>query len=296
MDLDIILDVNVARLAHAGWELELERLVMGGPTSTALHIHANCDLGRWIYARGLHKYGKFSEIWELKKAHKSFHAIAEDIMRLKIEGHDNLVLEMLEEMRRLSRDVIYLLTSLELSVTHQKQQDPVLVQAWNLLAEFFGGDAESQLFPMYLDQEKLPWYAFNKKRLSHLNSMLDINAARLNHVIWVRNLEIAFSRLNRKKSLPDADKCSLGLWIHSLGQQEFLGEQEFADLVKTHKKFHDLSQMTLTALHRQDFQAADHAYEKVQMESRKLVSQLTHLELQMQNSKTSAQRMKSILL
>gem|GEM_PF-388228 len=295
MDLDITLDVNAARLAHARWELELERLVTGGPASEAPHIHADCDLKRWIYARGLHKYGQFPEMWDLKEAHNNFHAIADEVARLKLEGQNERAMEMLDKMRHVSREVVYLLTGLELSVLHHKQHEPVLIQAWHVLGQFFGGDTEPQPLPMLLNQDKAPWYALHKKRLAKLTCILDINAARLNHVMWVRNLKMAFTRLSWGKYIQSEDECSLGTWIHAIGRQEFAGNPKFEVLDKVHLEFHNLAIQAVESLHRQDFLGANSLYKEVIEASHIIVLLLTHLELNMQDSQVLTSRMKSIL-
>jgi len=296
MDLDISLDVNVARLAHVGWELELERLAFGGPVSKAPHIHADCDFGRWIYTRGLRKYGDFQDTWQLKDVHNSFHDIADDIIQMKLEGHDAEARDLVAKMRTYSREIVYLLTSLELAVMHKKYPTSTVVKTLRVLGQFFGGDVEPQPFPMYFVQRKLPWFAFRRKRLAKYTSMLDINAARMNHVMWVKNLEMAFSRFNRKKLLPDGDQCSLGVWIHTIGRDDFLGDEEFEDLNKIHMEFHNRSQYTLDALHRNDLRGADRSFQKVIQASADIVYHLTHLELKMQGSRMLARRMKTIIL
>ncbi len=295
MDMDITLDVNVARLAHAEWELELERLTTGEGASNLPHIHARCDLGRWIYGRGLRRYSHFKEIWRLKEAHGEFHAVADEVIRLKADGETQAAVDRVGPMRELSRDIIYLLTALELGVLLRKRKVPLLVRTGRLFTQLLSGEAPSQPFPMILQEAPKSWFAFKKKNLSRLATMLDVNAARLNHVMMVHNLEGAFNRLSRGKHVLTADECGLGLWMDAMDQTDFHNDPGFETLDTTHRAFHDLSGRTLRALHRQDYREADKDYQVVIELSRDIVRQLTHMELRLQDSKTLSRRMKSIL-
>ncbi len=295
MEFDINLDVNVARLTHAEWETELERLAKGSHKESVPHIHANCDLGRWIYGRGLRKYGDFGEIWQLKEVHNIFHSVADDIIQQKVQGRADLATDMLDQVRNHSRDIIYLLTSLELAVLQRKRKTPLLDKTGNFLSQLLGSEPTTKPFPMILYQEPKSWLRFRKKKLSSLAFMLDINAARLNHVQWVQNLQRAFNRLSRGKHIQTADECGLGLWLDAMNNTEFRGDAKFEALDEAHREFHDLSSKTLKALHKQDVKGADDNYQKVILLSQDIVLQLTHIELRLQNSKTLFRRLQSIL-
>lgn len=295
MDMDITLDVNVARLAHAEWELELERLASGGSGANLPHIHARCDLGRWVFGRGLRKYGNFTEMWKLKETHGEFHMVSDEVIRLKAEGSEERVLEKLKPLRKLSREIVYLLTGLELAVLLKKQKAPLWSRAGKLFTQLVSGEAATQPFSMILQEAPKSWFAFRQKNLSRLATMLDVNAARLNHVMMVHNLEASFNRLSRGNHLLNADECGLGLWMEAMDHSELHNDPKFETLDSTHRAFHDLSKKTLGALHRQDYRGADKDYQLVIGLSRDIVFQLTHLELTLQDSKTLDRRMKSIL-
>ncbi|SCA57586.1 conserved hypothetical protein [Candidatus Terasakiella magnetica] len=295
MALDITLDVNVARLAHVGWELELERLALGGSIASSSRIHANCDLGHWIYSSGLRKYGQFPEIWKLKEEHNNFHTIADEIIDLKLHGDKDRALAMINRLRASSRDVVYLLTTLELSVA-SNDYEGVIDQAKGAFNKFLGAEKEDEPFPMYLDRTKVPWYAFRKKKMAKLASVFDINAARLNHVIWVQNLGKGFQRNIKLKKIQHADECSLGVWINTIGRENYLKDDEFEHLESSHHAFHELSHKTMSELNRNDYEGADISYQKVIQASHDIVSRLTHLEHRMQDNKTSNIRMRAIKL
>ena len=80
--MNIDLDINAARLAHVGWEFEVERVISGKQASQALLIHKECALGRWVTERGLTKYEMYEEIFALNNEHKRFHAVADKIIGL----------------------------------------------------------------------------------------------------------------------------------------------------------------------------------------------------------------------
>ncbi|WP_135079092.1 CZB domain-containing protein [Terasakiella sp. SH-1] len=295
MVLDITLDANVARLAHVGWELELERLALGGGIATKSPIHANCELGHWIFSSGLRKYGPYPEVWKLKEEHTKFHTIADEIIDLKLGGESKRAAAMINRLRASSRDVVYLLTALELHVARKDSED-LIDQAKGMIGRFLGGNKDTEPFPMYLDRAKVPWYAFRKKKMARLASVFDINAARLNHVIWVQNLGKAFHRNIKPKNIQHADECSLGIWINSVGRDNYLKDDEFIHLEETHRQFHDLSHKTVAELNRHDYEGADVSYQKVIQASHDIVSRLTHLEYRMQDSKTSSVRMRAFQL
>ncbi|MBF0282020.1 MAG: CZB domain-containing protein [Zetaproteobacteria bacterium] len=291
MELDITLDVNVARLAHIEWENKLEKMVNDGATFPELKGHDNCALGAWIYARGLRKYGDLPETIALKNAHHHFHEIADKILDFQANSPHENAQPLLIKLRQFSNKIIVLLTSLELSIARKKNHH---AGSWKKLHHFLGQSETMQPFPMYLRDQALPWYAFRKKRVAHLASMFDINAARLNHLLWTQNLQTRFAKFRKGEHVQGADDCDLGIWIHTLGKKAFGNSENFNILEETHAAFHDLAAKIERALRRQDAKYAEVAYQQLNSASTTIIVQLTRLELQMQDAKMSAERMQSI--
>ncbi len=85
--------------------------------------HEKCDLGRWIY-RALATEGETSALLELERKHKRFHDTADEL--LELFGHKRYVEAevLLRELHRESKDLIFLLTSIEYEMFMAGQRTP----------------------------------------------------------------------------------------------------------------------------------------------------------------------------
>ncbi len=287
------LDVNVARLAHVRWEQELERLIADGAPPVGLQSHEDCDLGRWIYGRGLNRYGHEQEIWSLKTAHKRFHLAADDVVLHAGKGRGAAAESSMEQVRGLSREIVYLLTGLELSVLRQEHRRA----AFHTPSNFFKGLLGIALppFPTVLDDAPRRRFRIPGGDRRRRAFLLDANAARLNHVMWAKDLEKGFRRHGKGVALQASEECGLGVWLHGGATRELRRDEDYETLDASHKAFHRRAAETLSALRRKDYRRADDAYQKVVRLSQDIVSLLTRIEFRMEDSRSLARRIHAVL-
>ena len=77
-----------AKLKHTMWKMHLREFLDGRPGLTAAQAtsHRECELGRWLYADGLAKYGSIPEMKLLVSRHEDMHRLVKAIMELKAAG------------------------------------------------------------------------------------------------------------------------------------------------------------------------------------------------------------------
>ena len=130
MPIDINLDVNVARLVHLEWANQVETYLAAGGDGRAENTcqsHEDCDLGIWIHAIGLKKYRHIGDIKTLNRVHVRFHDAVERAFSCMDGGAKEEAGRALAEVQQLSKDVVFLLTSIELHVIErQRKKDMVL--------------------------------------------------------------------------------------------------------------------------------------------------------------------------
>ncbi|MBF0370809.1 MAG: CZB domain-containing protein [Magnetococcales bacterium] len=260
------LDINIARVVHLNWELSLEALISGGRKEVWLPNHENCDLGVWLHGSGLAQPGGFDAAIQLVEVHRQFHEVAE---RLSSGFHSQgreVAEKELEKVRNLSREILFLLTSLELDhlgshgVVHSIAQ-PVK----NILGRLFGGSDEYELVDA---------------------GVLAVNRSRLVHLQWLRNMDRAFRHRGRNVALVSAEGCPLGVWIHTVGLKRYGQFDEIKHLNDCHKAFHDRAREAIAALrHRRDAQA-EKAYKEVQQLSREIIHLLSVVDFKLLDSES----------
>ncbi|MBF0249550.1 MAG: CZB domain-containing protein [Alphaproteobacteria bacterium] len=109
-------DISRARLVHLKWLMQLEEALRHGK-SPALASHTSCELGQWLYDEGLAKYKKYPEISFLEKRHQRFHETTELLVRLFQDRNFVEAEVALDELKRESQDLIFMLTMLEYRIT-----------------------------------------------------------------------------------------------------------------------------------------------------------------------------------
>ncbi|CAA6606408.1 conserved hypothetical protein [Rhodospirillaceae bacterium LM-1] len=282
--MTIYSDIHAARLAHVGWEMELERLASGDQTSQALIMHTGCALGRWIRERGQDKYEFYKETINLLDAHENFHAVADEIIALNERCKADIPSDLILKMRMVSREVVYLLSSLELSVRLEKQKSEPLTHAIHSLTVLLGGSFGGGPFPMAPKPRMLDWIRINFFHRRSSTAIIDITAVRLNHLFWARDLELMLGSLGKialHRNIPDADECDLSSWFSNVARQDIGNRAMFELLDVTHKEFHRQGIKAYSALRRQNRQEAHEAIEEVLGLSRDLVLALTHAEFRL---------------
>lgn len=110
-----ILDISHARLLHLRWAQSLSKEFRWG-RKAAIEPAETCALGVWIHAVGLKQHKDIPQIKVLDRTHKAFHRKALSTIRtLSKKGHvlsDSIYLETLQ----LSKDILYLLSQIEISL------------------------------------------------------------------------------------------------------------------------------------------------------------------------------------
>ena len=103
------LDFIAAKDAHLDWVRKLEKYLTGDKSAihhSSLANHHSCMLGRWYYSVGTQRYGNMPHMQELEAPHADFHRK----VALAVMSHDNgkkqEAQKMLDEVRRLSGQII----------------------------------------------------------------------------------------------------------------------------------------------------------------------------------------------
>ncbi len=256
------LDLGLARIVHLEWEFEMESARPGSMISHAAQSHENCELGRWLHGVGTRVYGDFEAIQELLAAHKDFHDAATRLASACKDGSD--IASELQTVRRLSREVIFLLTEMELEALERDQRTPITTpKVRSLFQRLFVG----------------PFHGTPDDRVT-----LEVSQARLIHLRWEKSLMEAFKHRGRDTILESAEVCALGVWIHSTGLQQFANLPEISMLDSVHKEFHTQANTVLRALRKKQNKRADSSYELTRALSRQVVYLLSVIEYKLLDS------------
>ncbi len=135
----MISDLGYMRLVHLSWELQLEEL-LDTPHVKHLEVdsHEECPLGVWLYHEGLREFGDNPEILHLERDHKQFHQAVRRVIRSHKHGRKSEASEALEEVKLLSREIIYLLTAVEFKLLKKKNTTYVLRHPIRAITRLFG--------------------------------------------------------------------------------------------------------------------------------------------------------------
>ncbi|MBF0176679.1 MAG: CZB domain-containing protein [Magnetococcales bacterium] len=269
------LDLAIARNVHLNWELKLESLEQSGQGDIALQTHENCELGLWLHNVGVEKYGSDDTIHELIRTHKRFHKSAESVIANLKSPHPGPKLAM-AEVRNMSRDIILLLTRMELRALENNRSSEALPPPpplRRLLSRLFDG-------PQFATPEDY--------------KILEISHARLQHLRWTLAMPDAFRNWGHNAILEPAETCALGVWIHAVGMRRHQDVPAIATLDEMHKAFHDKATATILALRKHNGPMADQAYREMLELSRETIYLLAMLEFQLLDTDSIA-RTASIL-
>ena len=108
-------DFTNLRLKHVVWRANLEGLFAGKKTMTEEQAinHKSCDVGKWLYAVGIKKYGDLPEIHELEKIHFKLHATVQKILLMKKSGDMYTEKEELGKLDKILSKMMLLLVKIE---------------------------------------------------------------------------------------------------------------------------------------------------------------------------------------
>ena len=134
-----MIDISVARLVHLKWVLMLEAGVKKDRIPV-LDGHKTCELGRWLHSHGLKRYGDYPEMLALAKRHKVFHETVEEMARMHAAKNFIGTDMLLDEIKRDSRDLIYLLTVIEYKIINRNALEDLLHHPIKTLRKFIFGE------------------------------------------------------------------------------------------------------------------------------------------------------------
>ncbi|MBF0255060.1 MAG: CZB domain-containing protein [Gammaproteobacteria bacterium] len=133
----MLLDINHARIVHLEWELKLEETLRRNRRHIKIVSHHNCMLGVWLYTEGMVKYKQTPEILRLEELHRNFHDLAQQVADAISQKQDRLAGELFDELQLESREIVYLLTLIELKVVRQKRRFQLLRHPISSLRKIF---------------------------------------------------------------------------------------------------------------------------------------------------------------
>lgn len=113
------IDFSMARTRHLNWKFRLRRYLDG--REEALEVSKavsprQCDLGKWLYAEGMGKYGAVDDMRRLELAHAQMHEAVGRVITAKDNGDMATAERGMGEVSRLSTEVIRLLTAVERAI------------------------------------------------------------------------------------------------------------------------------------------------------------------------------------
>jgi len=113
------LDFSAARTKHKLWKTRLRAFLdgEGGMSESEAVSHHDCDLGKWLYGKGLERYGHLPEMQRLEKTHAEMHALIKQVIQAKRGGDLQKAETVFARVERYSDQVSELLTRIEQQVS-----------------------------------------------------------------------------------------------------------------------------------------------------------------------------------
>ncbi|CAK0757129.1 putative CZB domain-containing protein [Azospirillaceae bacterium] len=264
MKVKVTFDINKARLVHLDWVIRVEKILDQNTESApiALQHYQDCELGVWLHGAGRSKYRQYEDILRLAVEHRRFHHAVDHMLLALHEGNLIKTRELLIGVRHMSKDIIYLLTLLELKTVEDMR-----------LNQFGGG------FLATIES----WFSSNVNWLEPPNTKeaspsVDITYARLAHLSWASRLDHRFRNYGKGVALQAHDSCDFGAWIQSVGLKKYADLDEIPLLETVHKGFHEAAARIIKHLQNRHLQRAEEAYIDVQNLSREIAWLLTLVE------------------
>ncbi|MEO5354022.1 MAG: CZB domain-containing protein [Magnetococcus sp. XQGC-1] len=256
------LDINVARIAHITLAMQLEAMIRG-EISPHQHIPTltHCDLGLWLARREAVSV-QHDTYHTLVHHHEQFHQTANHIVAHLTEAIGSAstpkVAGEMAQMQFLSREIVFLLTSMELAHLDAQQRSEWLAHPLKSLAR-----------RLFAEEEPL---------LSGEGDILDVSHARLLHLRWLEGMFHAFRSHHRHIVLNTEESCLLGEWIRKVGLPKWGHLGEMTALDEAHQWFHTQGENIIKYLKTRQNAQADQAYAMMQTDSREILYLLSLLE------------------
>ncbi len=108
--------VNFAMIKsqHRAWVKKLSAYFKGDRSALSeieAFSHEDCDLGKWLYAEGMIKYGAVPEMQEIEEVHVELHVMVRRITKMKLSSA--FAEKELDKVEIINNKIIYLLTEVE---------------------------------------------------------------------------------------------------------------------------------------------------------------------------------------
>ncbi|MEO5355686.1 MAG: methyl-accepting chemotaxis protein [Nitrospirae bacterium YQR-1] len=115
----ITFDFSNARSKHLAWKSRLRDFLDGKESLSEAQAvsHKDCDLGKWLYSKGISTFGDIPEMLKLEKIHEELHSLVKDIVRMKNSGDTASAEAQFTHIGPMSQEIISLLTAIERKVT-----------------------------------------------------------------------------------------------------------------------------------------------------------------------------------
>jgi hypothetical protein len=112
------LDFANAKLKHLRWKTKMRSFLDGKEEikDSELLSEKDCELGKWLYAEGLLKYGNVPELKELENTHKQMHATVRRTAHAKRLGNTTVAEQEFEKLLAQSEKIIALLNQVQTKV------------------------------------------------------------------------------------------------------------------------------------------------------------------------------------
>lgn len=263
----VTFDVSKARLVHLDWLVKIEKAMSQGPDAapTALQYYRDCELGVWLHGEARSRYRACEDIKRLTLEHRRFHRAIEQALISLHDGDQAKTREHLISAQHISKDIIYLLTLVELRTLEAANRPSML----GSLVASIGGFLNPR--PRWLEPPA--------KRTAGV--ALDITYARLAHLHWAVELDRRFRNYGKGVAIQSHDACDFGAWIQQVGLRKYKDLPEIPLLDVAHREFHDAASRIIRALQDRHIQRADEAYADVQNLSREIAYLLTLTEFRL---------------
>jgi hypothetical protein len=114
----MLLNVNVARLTHMRWTRALEQSFRKRGRNLPPQGAEECELGVWLHSADLKPYQDRPSFVQLDEVHKRFHQLSARTIAALNRHHYPEADNHYEQVKQLSRDVVFLLTRIEMEIEH----------------------------------------------------------------------------------------------------------------------------------------------------------------------------------
>lgn len=254
-------DFCVARVVHVLWESELEELVQKRRKTIKMGSHEDCELGMWLHGDGIRELYHLDSVRQLVGVHEEFHHIADHLVALTLTGQPKSLESEMDQLRRLSHDIVYLITAAELDYLEHKP-----------LSDFSVPPVKSLIHRLF--NIHIPEQGYVEKR-----GILDVSYARLMHLRWSRQLLRAFQDWGKDAVLEEAEACAVGVWIRNVKSKDEYVTQIVNELDEKHQQFHSKAEETIRLLQRKNFRTSETVYNDVVNLGREVLYLLTRIEV-----------------